>query len=370
MLRKKVSQYFSSMQRNLFPGFDENIGITTEKHLQVIVAFDIIQIEKYLPHQNSRTVGRPLANRDALARSFLAKSILNIPTTVGLIDRLKVDHVLRRLCGFEGKIPSQGTFSNAFAEFAISGIANKIHESLIREVYQHKLVGHVCRDATAIYGRETVTKKPAPEAKHKEKDSKRKRGRPKNSSNQSPPKELKRIEKQVTMNLEEMLADLPSTSDIGIKKNSRGKQEWWAGYKLHLDVDDNGVPLTAILTSASMHDSQAAIPLETMTNTRVTSLYSLMDAAYNSPIVEKVVLDAGKIPIIDPKKPRGCDKIPLDPAKKERYKIRTSVERTFSAIKDDYGGRYIRVRGFEKVFTHLMFGVLAVGALRLIEAFT
>jgi hypothetical protein len=93
-----------------------------------------------------------------MARAFIAKSILNIPSTVALIDRLKVDKVLRRLCGFEGKIPCEGTFSNAFLEFAEQGLAAKIHDVLISEMYADRLVGHISRDATAIESREKVAK--------------------------------------------------------------------------------------------------------------------------------------------------------------------------------------------------------------------
>lgn len=35
----------------------------------------------------------------------------------------------------------------------------------------------------------------------------------------------------------------------------------WNGYKLHIDTADCGIPVSALLTSASMHDSLAAIPL-------------------------------------------------------------------------------------------------------------
>jgi hypothetical protein len=49
-----------------------------------------------------------------------------------------------------------------------------------------------------------------------------------------------------------------------------------------MDVDDLGTPFSALVTSASMHDSGAAIPLEAATNLKVKSLYTLMDAAYNS----------------------------------------------------------------------------------------
>jgi hypothetical protein len=36
-----------------------------------------------------------------MARAFVAKAVLDLPTTEALIDRLKVDHALRRICGFE-----------------------------------------------------------------------------------------------------------------------------------------------------------------------------------------------------------------------------------------------------------------------------
>jgi len=63
------------------------------------------------------------------------------------------------------------------------------------------------------------------------------------------------------MTLEELLADLPRECNAGSKKNSKGYVETWVGYKLHLDVADGQIPISCILTSASLHDSQAAIPL-------------------------------------------------------------------------------------------------------------
>ena len=366
MLKKTVSQYFISMQRNLFPGFAEDLRPTTDKHLRVIVALDIIEVERFVLYQSPFAVGRPPVNRDAMARAFVAKAVLNISTTVGLIDRLKADPVLRRLCGFEGKIPSEGTFSNAFAEFSNQGLAQIIHAALVRETYQERIVGHVSRDSTAINGREKPAKKTNNDA---EKVLPKKKGRPRKGEERAL-KDPTRIERQMKMSLPAMLADLPRGCDVGGKNNSKGNPEWWVGFKLHLDVDDHGIPLTALVTSASMHDSQAAIPLEIITNSRVKSLYSVMDSAYNSELIEKTVIDAGKVPIIDPKKPRGGEIVPLDPAKKQRYKIRTSVERTNSTIKDDFGGRYVRVRGHDKVAAHLFFGVLAMTALRLVHVFT
>jgi hypothetical protein len=61
--------------------------------------------------------------------------------------------------------------------------------------------------------------------------------------------------------------------DWGCKKNSQSKKEFWRGYKLHLDVIDGDIPVSAILTSASLHDSQVAIPLAQMSAGRIVNLY-------------------------------------------------------------------------------------------------
>ena len=171
------------------------------------------------------------------------------------------------------------------------------------------------------------------------------------------------------MSLEEMLEDLPTDCDVGTKRNSKGHTTSWIGYKLHLDVADGGVPISAILTSASVHDSQVAIPLEVKSLSRSTSLYSLMDAAYDADAIKIFIEDHGKVAVIDPN-PRRSNPVPLDPPKKLRYKERTTVERTYSQLKDSFGGRRVQVKGDAKVMAHLMFGVLAVTAEQLIRTFT
>jgi len=57
----------------------------------------------------------------------------------------------------------------------------------------------------------------------------------------------------------ENLAELPRVCAIGVKRNSQGFQSFWAGYKLHLDTIDGDLPVSAVLTSASVHDNQVAI---------------------------------------------------------------------------------------------------------------
>jgi hypothetical protein len=70
-------------------------------------------------------IGRPLADRSALANGFVAKAVLGLSTTVALIERLSIDRALRRICGFSRwkRLPTETTFPRAFAEFAESRLA-------------------------------------------------------------------------------------------------------------------------------------------------------------------------------------------------------------------------------------------------------
>jgi hypothetical protein len=127
---------------------------------------------------------------------------------------------------------------------------------------------------------------------------------------------------------------------------------------------DGDVPVSAILTSASPHDSQVAIPLAQMSSERVKSLYDLMDSAYDAPEIREFSRSLGHVPIIDFNKRKG-EKIELAPAEKIRYNERSTAERVNADLKDNFGGRNIRVKGHEKVFTHLMFGIIAITAKQL-----
>ena len=88
-----------------------------------------------------------------------------------------------------------------------------------------------------------------------------------------------------------------------------------------------------ILTPASPHDSQVAIPLMQMTDKRAKVLYDLADSAYDAPEIYKFSKALGRVPIIGPNKRRG-DEIELEPAKKIRYRERSTVERGTSGPKD------------------------------------
>jgi Transposase DDE domain len=198
-----------------------------------------------------------------------------------------------RICGWERKndVPDEWTFSRAFAEFSVSQLPGRVHGAFIKKSYGDGLVGHNSRDSTAIEAREKPLKK-EPVQKIAAK-----RGRPKHGEIRVKP--LTRIERQASgMGQAHMSNDLPTACDVGAKKNSKGYKASWAGYKLHIDVADGGIPISAILTSASTHDSQVAIPLAMMSSEHVTNLYDVMDSAYDVPHIHDMSRQLGHIPLI------------------------------------------------------------------------
>lgn len=499
-LKYRISFFLIALQQELFPFLhaEENLLLTPVLELLIRI-LEFVQIERFIPSTQG-FVGRPPQDRIALARAFVAKAVLNLQTTEALIDRLRIDRSLRRICGFDPfkRIPDASRFSRAFAEFTEMNLPARVHEALIQSQLGTQIIGHVAYDSTEIEAREKPTTKtdstskndttprliinahkqttiefkmeeaPAKktlselhtetkqstafieidktpsktniyidqddeaqkftidvnkqntisiklegvpvrksvselydEAKHAgrasepnkeqaigveekavsephthsaisselasepKQENKRKRGRPRKNEKVTP-EEPTVIEKQVNQSVEESIRELPTVCDVGTKKNSKGFKESWIGYKLHLGVADGDIPVVAILTSASTHDSQVAIPMIRTTDQRITYLYDLADAAYCSGIIRDVSRQAGHVPLID-HNPRRGEKIEFDPPEAERYKNRTQVERVNGQLKDYHGGRQIWVRGAAKVYTHLMFGILVIAAKQLLQ---
>jgi len=358
-----VSNILSRIQR-IFPFLEEELGPLTDSQRKLVRVLEIVCVERFISGVPYNMAGRPVADRRALARAFIAKAVLNLPDTRTLIDTIKGSSNLRRICGWErsGAVPHEATFSRAFDEFAGTGLAQRLHEALIEAYRKPVLVGHISRDSTAIEARERPVRKEKPPEKPIQK-----KGRPRKGEKR-PPKELTRLERQASgMTLEQMLSELPRYCDSGAKQNSKGNLDYWIGYKLHVDWSDGEIPVSCLLSSASMHDSQAALPLMEITRTRVDSLYQLMDAAYDAPVIEQAVRKHGQVPIIERNARRKNETDPMDAAKSTRYKERSTAERGNSLLKDCFGGRYVRVRGAKKVMSHLMFGIVALTATQLMR---
>jgi len=351
-LRESLSSYWQKFQGELFPFLEETIGFLTEQHQLFVTVVDMTGIEAFVPHWHGLP-GRPLSERAPLARAFVAKAVLNLPTTQMLIERVEADKTLRRLCGWSrlSEVPSESTFSRAFAEFAESELPSRVHEALIGKTHADRLVGHIARDSTAIEGHEKpqrveepkpVAPKPAP----------RKRGRPRKGEVRAP-KPPTRLQRQSDMSLN------------------------------HVDTADGDIPVSCVLTSASVHDSQVAIPLATMTAGRLVNLYDLMDSAYDAPEIKAHSRALGHVPIIDvnPRRDAALKEEKALEAKRQalvghrvaediRYNQRSSAERVNANLKDNHGGRTVQVRGPAKVMCHLMFGVLVIATTQIIRLVT
>jgi len=357
-----LSQFWLTVQGGLFPWLEEEVGELTEKQKQVVAILELVRVESFVK-SNRGYAGRPQEDRRAIARAFVAKAVYNIETTRQLLERLASDARLRRLCGWERQsaLPSEATFSRAFAEFAQSQLPAVMHAALIEKYERPRLVGHISRDATAIEARERAARK----VKKAEELPKPKLPRRKKGEGRRKP--VTRLQRQQSMTLEEMLADLPRVCDCGAKRNSKGYPTYWVGYKLHLDVADGGIPISGVLTSASVNDTQVALPLATLTAQRVTNLYDLMDSGYDAEIIKDHSRALGHVPLIDSHTRRGAEKQEFAPHEAQRYKERTTIERVFARLKEEFGGRMVRVRGPAKVMTSLMFGIVALTADQLLR---
>ena len=67
---------------------------------------------------------------------------------------------------------------------------------------------------------------------------------------------------------------------------------------------------------------------------------------------------------------KRCQRVGHKTAEAMRYNGRGTVKRVSARVKDEFGGRDVRVREHAKVMCHLMFGILALTANQVIGMVT
>lgn len=365
--RETLSNFWNNLQHNLFPQIEEDIGELSTEHKKLISILELVRIEKFIACTRFAE-GRPVRERKAIARANIAKIVFKFTHTKQLIKFLKLDKQLRIICGFDTykKLPSESTFSRAFKEFAESSLPEKVHQNLIKDLYTDQVVGQVVVDSTPLEVREKHLKKDSAKNRKKLKEAKRK-------AKQAG--ELNRRQKQLKeKDIDKMILDLPNQCDKGMKKSAQGYTMIWKGYKLHAAVDDHCIPLAVVITSASLNDCEAAIPLISKANQVAINFYHLMDAAYFHPEIKEHCISLGSIPIIDQcphSKKQKIEKeaeqdrkknLNFQTAEDKRYKERLPKERFNALYKDYNGGTNIFYRGHSKVSCHVLFGVLTLAA--------
>jgi len=359
-----------NLEQSLFPRLEESMGKLNSKEEKLIKILDFAHIEKYV---STSSITNPPKDREEMARAFVAKQVYNLQTTRDLIERLKIDRTLRVICGwrYHNDIPSESKFSRVFKEFSQQRIATKAHDIFIEKYLSETLFFYHSIDATAVELREKAVKQ------KKEIKPKRRQGRPKKGE-EGPPKKPSILQQQEQMSdVEEMLSLIKTECNTSIKQNSKGNRHRWIGGKLHLSVVDGDIPITALYSSATVHDSSLALPLIKQSSQKVTYLYDLADAAYDNTIIKNFSEFHNHRPIIDvnPKNSKKLKaKIALDKSEKKtlgslnlynnsdelHYNQRSSVERVNAYLKDSYGCSKIYYQGAQKVASVFAFAVLSV----------
>ena len=123
--RQLIVQFAHVLQQDLFPVIQAALGPFSPQMQLLMSVVSLLPLERLL-YPLRCAIGRPAKDRQALATAFIAKAILNLSTTRDLIDRLRVDEALRKLCGWSSPaaVPHESKFSRAFAEFAASNYPN------------------------------------------------------------------------------------------------------------------------------------------------------------------------------------------------------------------------------------------------------
>lgn len=386
----RIAQFSNLLQTELFPLLEAAVGRLSKQAKLLAAVVSMQPLGRWMIR--SSRLGRRPCSRQSLATAFLAKAIYNLPTTRHLIQRLETDTQLRRLCGWDNaaQVPTEATFSRAFAEFAAAGLPAQIHAALVQQSQRQNVIEHIARDSTAIPARQrlagepakkarpAVSEKPPAHAPYKTAKGWHRRG-PRGKKHQQKRATAKqrgpRLHRQQHMTLQEMIADLPQQCSLGAKKNSQGHPQFWRGFKLHWDVADGRIPISCILTGAAVHDSQVAIPLMQMSaervrwkcETMVSGLpvgvcFANMDAAYDAKLIRAHSRKLGHEALIqpNPSHARSARENAFGEQQKQRFKKRTIVEQLNGRLKDEFGGRSIYYRGAPKIMAHLMFGVVAL----------
>lgn len=293
-------------------------------------------------------VGRKGFDLVSIFGILLLKLFYHLRTIKETLLLLQENGNLRDILGLR-QVPSEASMSRLTRN--VEGIVSisALHARLI-DLYNQgmgRVIGHLSIDSTTIAARE----KPYRKSKEVQKEAPKKRGR---KAKGSPEEQeyLERLAKEAEARLqylaeppEKSISELEMRCSITAKKNSKGNTQYTIGYKAHIATDDFGVPISFVVTGACVHDSKVAVPLMKMAHKQTDFFYILLDKGYISPAVNDYAEIIERTVIIDRKRYKGIIPIPLEPISEERYKARTTVERTNSELKDGFLPDKIYKRG-------------------------
>jgi hypothetical protein len=143
-------------------------------------------------------------------------------------------------------------------------------------------------------------------------------------------------------------------------------EEFVYGYKLHVVVDpQTELPVAFSITTANIHDSTQ---FHTLYNdvksydTRFPTKFFVGDMAFDSTKIRQTLLNDRVTPVIKASKTRIKPRYP--PWFQEKYKLRVSVERFFSRVKEFLDLKKLRIYGRQtlELYTYIILtGMLIIG---------
>lgn len=255
------------------------------------------------------------------------------------LQLLKENENLRMIVEID-TVPSEATMSRLSRQVEKIVDPTILHERIMG-LYQEatdRIIGHLSIDSTVIEARE----KPIRSKRATQQQKPKKRGRKKKGSAEEAEyqarkaKEERQLAQYMVESPEISISELEKRCSLTAKQNSKGQRQWFIGYKAHMACDDFGVPVAFTVTGASVHDTQAAIPLMKRTQRNFDFLYALMDRGYVSADIEAYVQMIGRRAIIAQRTYRGRPPPQMDPPTALRYEARTTIERTNGELKDGY----------------------------------
>ena len=96
-----LPKLYFTMERYLFPLLEEELGELTAKMREFLRIVEVVRPSRFITSALRWCgLGRPMKDREKMLRAFFLKAVYDFPTTKALIENLKTNPSLRRLCGW------------------------------------------------------------------------------------------------------------------------------------------------------------------------------------------------------------------------------------------------------------------------------
>lgn len=275
----------------------------------IFATFDIQPIFQLFSKKTMRGAPRE-CNYGAMIQSLIIRIVERIPTIKDLVKRLVHDPLFRLDCGFlvSDSVPSEASYSRMVDVMSRSDVLDDMQDALLQTAF---IEGFLCDEHLAIDATHFESRDASKPSEKKESPPK-KRGRKTKEElaiwlaeqaeiGENQTTYEKKMDDQLDTPLERLWADAPIAPQWGIKKNSKGKNTFWYGFKGHLAVSTKSQYIVSrLMTSGNLHDSKAAIPLLKKAESLMPKHFTtaLFDAGYDyEPIYQQALTQKMRVVI-------------------------------------------------------------------------